>query len=51
MMIEHPDGLKRHSRWAWVYTFHASRLAPFDESYIEPQEITIEDVEETPKLV
>ena len=51
MIIKDPDGLRGHGRWAWAHTVHASSLAPFDKPYIEPQEITIDGMEQMPEPV
>ena len=39
VIIEDLDGLGGPSRKAQVHTVHASHLAPFDEPYVEPQEL------------
>ena len=51
MTIEDPDGPSGKGMWAWPCVVHASHLAPFDEPYIEPQEITLEGLEEIAKPV
>ena len=44
--IEYPDGASGKGMWACPHVVYASHLAPFDEPYIEPQEITLEGFEE-----
>ena len=36
--------------WAHPCVVHASHLAPFDEPYVEPQEITLEGSKELAEL-
>ena len=49
--IEDLDGPSGKGMWACLHVVHASHLAPFDEPYIEPQEITLEGFEEIAKPV
>ena len=49
--IEDPDGLSGKGTRACPFVVHASHLAPFDMLYIEPQEITLEGLEELAKPV
>ena len=46
MTTENPDGPSGKSMWAHLRVVHASHLALFDEPYIEPQEITLDSIEE-----
>ena len=51
MTIEDPDGPSGKGMWLRLHVVHASHLAPFDEPYIEPQEITLNGVKEIAKPV
>ena len=44
--IEDPDGLSGKRMWAHPRVVYTSHLAPFDKSYVEPQEITLGGLEE-----
>ena len=46
MKIEDPDGPSGKGMQACLRVVHASHLAPFDEPYIEPQEITLDGFKE-----
>ena len=47
--IEDPDGPSGKGMRARPCVVHASHLAPFDEPYVEPQEITLDGSEELAK--
>ena len=47
--IEDPDGPSGKGIQARPRVVHASHLAPFDEPYVEPQEITLAGSEELAK--
>ena len=49
--IEDPDGPSGKGMRAHLPVVHASHLAPFDEPYVEPQEIALEGFEEIAKPV
>ena len=49
--IEDPDKTSGHSRQVWAHTIHTSHLAPFDEPYVESQEIIMEGTKKMPKPV
>ena len=51
MAIEDPDGLSRKGMLAHLHVVHASHLALFDKPYIEPQEITLDGLEEIAKPI
>ena len=51
MTIEDPDGLSGKGMQACLHVVHTSHLAPFDEPYIEPQEIPLDGFEELAKPV
>ena len=40
--IEDPDGPSGKEMQAYPHVVHASHLAPFDEPYVEPQQITLD---------
>ena len=40
--IEDPDGPSGKGMRACPHVVHASHLAPFDEPYVKPQEITLD---------
>ena len=46
MTIEDLDGPSRKEMQAHPHVVHTSHLAPFDEPYVEPQEITLDGLEE-----
>ena len=51
MTIENSDGPSIKGMQACPHVVHASHLAPFDEPYVEPQEITLDGLEEIAKLI
>ena len=46
LIIKDSDGPSGKGMQACLFVVHASHLALFDKHYIEPQEITIEGLEE-----
>ena len=49
--IEDPDGLSGKGMQAHLRVVHVAHLAPFDEPYVKPQEITLDGFEELAKPV
>ena len=51
MTIEDPDGPSGKGMQVRLSVVYESHLAPFDEVYVEPQEITLDGFEEFAKPV
>ena len=51
MKIEDPDGPSGKGIQARLHVVHICHLAPFDEPYSHPQEITLDGLEEIAKPV
>ena len=49
--IEDPDGPSGKGTWARLCVVYASHFAPFDKPDIEPQEITLDGLEEIAKPI